>query len=132
MKLENQVASIEPSMRLAELGIRSHTSLYFYMSCGGMNYLRPRATTSVNPCDTLYPALTVAELGEMLPAGTTIHKSPLNIGWSVALATRCFNHCVFERHDERSLSMADAMSSMLIWLLENGHVTAEQINGEGS
>lgn len=129
MKLENQVASIEPSMRLVELGVKSHTSLYFYMSCGGMNYLRPRATTAVNPCDTLYPAYTVAELGEMF---ATIEEDALDSYMDDVKEPH-----LSADHTGRSLLLLfstnpDFLCSMLIWLLENGHVTAEQINGEGS
>jgi hypothetical protein len=126
MKLENQVASLGPSKKLAELGVRSVDSLFFYMDCGGMNYLRYRDTTNVNPLDTLYPAYTVAELGEMFSLSSMIGDDEMNLLLAFDIATG--NHFQSITQAIELMRDPDKLALMLIYLIEHGRVTVEEIN----
>lgn len=78
------------------------------------------------------PAWTVGEIGAMLP--TEVGKYILCLvksqgGWVV-----CYEDSSFKRLQGVGIfnpSEADARALMLIWLLEQGHITKEEINGEG-
>ena len=130
--------TIENAKRLTELGIRSTTSHFIYMDCGGMGYLRPRDTTSVNPCDKLFPAFTACELGDMLPPRikdgqdecilccTKFRSGRYNTGYGYMNETAPnMLGKEFVKDTE-----ADSRATLLIWLLETGHITAAEVNAK--
>ena len=120
MRMEEITCCLENAKMLDELGVRGNESEYMYMVCGGMNYLRHRATTNINPCDTIYSAWTAAELGEMLPCGTKTWKA-FDDAWSCQTIISTGAKITIGGY-----SMSEAMSNLLIWLRENGEIEASK------
>jgi hypothetical protein len=123
MKLELQVTSLELSKRLKELGVKQESVFWWNVLFNSgetelENFQRYK-TSDGSPCDDSISAFTVAELGEMLPAGyASAHGKDMK--WI------CF--CEFKRSgDEGYLkhgdTEADARAQMLIYLLENKLIT---------
>ena len=115
--MKPKVISIENAKKLQELGVKADSRDYY---CGAKPALLPEAMTlgGIFPI----PAYTVGELGEMLPENTRTTK------WY-----SCYS-CAFKNPDapedgrhKKSKSEADARAKMLIWLIENGHVKAEEL-----
>jgi len=134
MKLENQVCSLENARKLDDLGMRRE-SLFSYQRFihteGSMPRVRSNRLARLHQSyKVIAPTYTVAELGEILgnkidvrhrlsPDRKVILTSP---DWS--RGANCYSNPIhFEADTE-----ANARALMLIWLLENKHVTAEEIN----
>jgi hypothetical protein len=121
--------SLENAKRLQELGLTSTESHFFYMVCGGMNYLRPRATTRVNPCDVLIPSYTADEIGNMLPEKHIKDgvERDLHMWWFGGWRCGYLNEAEIMLYEEGD-TMADAMALMLVYLLENKYINAAGLN----
>lgn len=148
MKLENQVCTLEQAKKLAELGIVQesyfkHVSRMIPYQIGFYFQLSPSHTTLKHDAEW-YSAFTGSELGVMLPPhfATSIHDGHKHC------------HCRNERVDTFPLidsgeeheqtpahvinkelipittgnTEAEARAEMLIYLLENGYVSAESAN----
>ena len=132
MKLEDQVVSLELAQKLAGLGVERES--YFihaeYQGCGVVKYgIEPSFQSG-----TGFPAYTVAEIGEMLPAyltgkgGTTYHLELVRYygEWQSWYENEFGDS--FDKGSFANESMVGALSIMLIHLIENGHVSVEELN----
>lgn len=122
MKLEDQVCSLESAKRLKELGVRQDS--YFYWN-GIMTDVENKLVGIIKNdfSNDGYSAFTVAELGEMLPPFVVTEKY-------LCRGKPRFMSCETETmechawHDDRE---SEARAKMLIHLLEQGIVTAEEM-----
>jgi hypothetical protein len=155
MKIENQVCLLEQAKRLKELGV-AQTGLFTYnqhsykiagaAEDGFWSVLMKRTS------DSFYSAFTVAELGVMLPdylpntgnleigkAGTdhfninrTVNKWWYNVSyWTWETKETRSGDIYLSRKDlhlQQKDTLAQAMGEMLIFLLENNLITAEEVN----
>lgn len=125
MEIEKQVCSLENSKRLKELGV-VRESLFFWELNKANKYFKGKVTfgdpSLENSWAIPFPAYTVAELGEMLPEGLIVFSSGSN-GWEVEFWVQDCEHEVVDK------SEADARALMLIWLLETGRITKDEVNG---
>lgn len=121
MKLEQQVCSLELAKRLKGLGVKQE-SLFWWVKVkhDGEHFVKMEGTIAYWEAkrlgfDDIYSAFTVAELGEMLPAGivqTDKCKKETDLKeWALYLAGS--KHHVFSDNE------ADARAKMLIYLIEN-------------
>ena len=120
MKLEQQVVSLELAKKLKELGVEQE-SLFYWCNHVQLGNLKSRQCSDYLIYGhqgwherTRVSAFTVAELGEMLPAGAlgaylNIFKN-VDKGWNVGYGLEV----TLEADTE-----ADARAKMLIYLLEN-------------
>ena len=117
MKIEDQVCSLELAKRLKELGVNQES--VFWWTDEDLVLMGGYKNTDWKISDTkgLYEqcaytsAFTVAELGEMLPEGTT--TEPFAIGQYL---------CTYRRPNHKRVSIyepteADARAKMLIYLI---------------
>lgn len=125
MKLENQCCTREQSKRLKELGISQNSTEYFLKGVDDLytgTFLKRMANGKND--DNASSAFTVAELGVLLSAATLGVMLPVWNGAAfsvdISLATGWDYNC-FEFE-------AQARAAMLIYLLENNLVTAEECN----
>ena len=123
MKLENQVCSLENAKKLAELGVKV-VGIFSWRSPMAPQMDKPADYVNVQwtgpkPKRTDIPAYTVAELGEMLPA---FESGPTKEGFWVASDGEAEMSEYLTATTE-----ADARALMLIYLIENGHVKAEEL-----
>ncbi len=146
MKLEDQVCALEYSKRLVELGVKPislfNWTRYEHRVEYSVNYL---ALLFYNNFSEIYPAFTVAELGEMLPNSVAlVGAEPFeNYRISIAkfhsvneerIATNnyivnylCDTVCadgtaMFQTRLIKNIydpNLANAMAKMLIYLIEN-------------
>lgn len=125
MKIEDQVCSLELAKRLKELGIKQES--YFYWenipNCGYVISYDPSFW------EDMYSAFSVAELGEMLPSkiqdyNLTIVKC--GYLYDLMYSTR-YDDIQLSYRDIEDINLANAMAKMLIHLLENGYVKAEDL-----
>jgi len=117
MFLEDQVCSLELAKRLKELGVKKGSILvweYCDENCYGIKFIPYAVVLSQYNNYILYPAYTVAELGEMLPLWHEIAKRE-NEDWicTVREKNSTINHHSFAEKE------SDARAKMLIYLLEN-------------
>jgi len=110
--MKPKVISIENAKKLQELGVKADSRDYY---CGAKPALLPEAMTlgGIFPM----PAYSVGEVGEMLPplCGTMFDGTD----WCCLDAESVVS--VYSDNE------ADARAQMLIWLIENGHVKAEEL-----
>lgn len=133
MQLEKQVSSPELSKRLKELGVKQESHFrWYHASLIPWNVVTSHGFSNEEARERSPSAFTVAELGEMLP--TYIEKdgeqlfllsdvSPGN--WGVMYAESDYNKFKVEITADTE---ADARARMLQYLLENGIVSAYEIN----
>jgi len=157
MKIENQVNTIQQGKRLVELGIAPNSLFSYFGSenmrlkdnATSMDYgswIFIQNTVAVNnqqldarsnvSCEIpIAPAFTVAELGEMLPDDRNHEK------WQYRPFLEFYSHTdkdmwKFNDHYTRYGSNkivvtadneAQARAEMLIWLLENKHITPKEV-----
>lgn len=143
MKLEQQVCSLGLSRKLKELGLRQESAFYWVLvnQTASLHYgfvpaseLKKHWEREVST--EVFAAFTVAELGEMLPKclpnnvnGLDLHLcSTYNgtIGLEVGYQDEDFQWKYVQMYVQ---SEADARAKMLVYLLENKLVTAEEVNG---
>lgn len=137
MRIEDQVANLELSFRVHELGVNIESLFYWTPSdfkADGWdiqsletrkNYPRLISGESVS-------AFTVAELGEMLPKWYASYRvnedSP--ISFKTGMFWRCEGGDPF--HKEAGKSEADSRAKMIIYLIENKIITTtEAAEGRG-
>lgn len=138
MKLENQVCSLEQAKRLNELGIIQESLFYYCQDIPPNNpslHYYGYAQENI-PIDLLfgkqselstsnlffeYSTFTVAELGVMIPDSYYLPVNKGNNGWWISN---------IRTEDESKLASieAEARAEMLIYLLENSLITAEEVN----
>lgn len=124
MKLEDQVCSLENAKRLEELGIRK-VGLFQWINFGKGEIPTIVAWNHRMFGSDYVHAPTVAELGEMLPWYVNTHHPAEAVWKSFCEPDKAGGYWVTGKTE------ADARAKMLIWLLENGHVNAEDLNNEG-
>lgn len=145
MKLEQQVASLELSKRLKELGVEQE-SLFYHFGTNktaddsavsflnkatvpdgfiiAQNYLQLSDYPCNRPNGEKYSAFTVAELGELLPHKLDCQSDSINAGW-ISSQKHIINNevkwdcCYVGKNIEWSDTEADCRAKMLIYLLEN-------------
>lgn len=157
MKLENQVCSLEQAKKLKELGVKG-AEFFLWLEVARFDKkgdivewlpalfiersLDPECVSMlpvgcVNDDNEImesrgnYPAFTVAELGVMLPLAksekskqTQCWKTHDKYGW--AMYEDGYIQSGFTVRFEPT--EAQARAAMLIYLLENNHITAEEVN----
>lgn len=122
MKIQDQVASLELSKQLKELGVQQPGAMFYHILHDIGAYLVFTGGEWIEVMDH-YPyvaAFTVAELGQMLPLNNcfpNIGKSELG-DWFVN-----FNR----NHQEHFSTEADARAKMLIWLAQNNLINPKTI-----
>lgn len=119
MPLENQVASLELSKKLKELGVKQK-SLFWWGRVSGdgwaLYHLNKLQSDNVS-------AFTVAELGEMLPKGYWDEVS-VNGGFEIGYGQgRPMGDQKIDRYFVVEQNEAEARAKMLIYLLENNLIT---------
>lgn len=124
MKIELQVCTLEQAKRLKELGVKQE-SLFVHQS---YSYNKIKLTDWDNRNNLLgfYSAFTVAELGEMLPP------------WQFAYKQSTGHYAAYKFHENEFVCQgvipttyeteAECKAAMLIHLLENSLITAEEVN----
>lgn len=130
MKIEDQVCSVEPSIKLKELGVK-HESYFYWVCIPGGTYRKivPWEYQFKNPNCKYMAAYSIAELGEMLPRDTASEK--ICDGEFVCRMSMSEDGDTFwdEKHMQSGEDLvyknfhaeteADARAKMLIYLLEN-------------
>jgi hypothetical protein len=128
MNIEKQVSSLEPSKRLVELGVRVD-SYFCHFRIGknaGSIIQKDFNITKPEECERLAPAWTVAEIGEMLSKTTGPYiQDALSV---VSPCDGMQSHAKVKDDLIQMLHDPDLCANVLIWLLENNHVTAKEIN----
>ena len=114
-----ETTSLELSKKLVEAGVTGSHHFNWFERSDGAGLLSP---LKCDFCEFLNhkmvaPAFTACELGKRLPEDTAIIKT--QEGWVVESAKSAFDF--FGEH----VVLAEAMGLMLLWLYENGHVSAE-------
>ena len=125
-----KTTSRELSEKLVALGVEIESYFVHKMVPLGGTYLVPVKELNIHERKVSYPAPTACELMEVLPFkmkshGHTyllaIYKEPKN--WY--LGYECGDIYEGETYADNP---ADALALMLIWLIEEGHLTVEEIN----
>lgn len=116
MKLEDQVCSLELAKKLKELGVKQE-SLFWWDKGDGIEDRLEFSPTQ--PLTELASAFTVAELGEMLPFGTTVRVC-LDGRWEY---TFCGIVGKELQNIWKEFTEADARAKMLIYLYEHKLIT---------
>jgi hypothetical protein len=129
--IENQVISLALAKRLKELGVKKKS--IFTWGIGG-DRCEKEWTVLLTDDDSwsateTYLAFTVAELGDMLPACIqsnliTFLKRNHDHYSSYATFYSDGDRVSFQEHDQKE---AGSRAKMLIYLIENGHVKAEDL-----
>jgi len=120
-----KTCSKENGQRLAELGVKVES--YFSWYHDGKSLFIADTDTSMDfmlDIACIAPAYTACEFGEMLPDEIFTYRD--KDGWNCESP-------VYENIDDQlklSKTEADAKALMLIWLLEQNYITADQINKE--
>lgn len=148
--IESHLTSLEISRRLSELGIKKEALFYYWVACenpliGSISEETAKnwflssiqqVKESKNGHDWEYPAYTASELLEMLPAEITgsddepfyitVEKN-LEENWDVSYQNITPNGAPqWECHEDEKY-IQNALAKMLIHLLENGIVKAEDL-----
>jgi hypothetical protein len=129
MKLENQVCSPEQATQLKALGIAQELSLVHYLRDNRLCLLNSRGKYVDVDSGAHYSyqektaAFTGPELGEMLGSEVMTELEP-------GIEQHVW-HCRDEVNYQVAFpasTEAQAKAEMLIWMLEKGHRTAEEVN----
>lgn len=129
--IEQHVTSLELSRRLNELGVKRERSSVFYWVRKGKEIWELVGNNGlVQFAEYYYRAYLASETGEMLP--DYIYEPGQT--YIFTIERDCKKWCISYEKDECSLfpTMTDAMlsnalSKMLIYLIENGHVKTEDL-----
>lgn len=115
MKLEEQVASLELCKKLKELGVKQESAFYWSHNEKECSY----SLDSFVRHKEHFAALTVAELGRMLPFFIRFYKCVT--GWDIEFKNdKNMSHWVSEATE------ANARAKMLIHLIEQGIVNPKE------
>lgn len=141
MNLESQVCSLELSKRLKELGVNMPPLFYWVRLKDKGDFVVNYIHEFHEMCDDFtpdafdyYSALTVAELGEMLPGRIIIDSCNYFFGMdcahgiyyeSISLDKKIY---ISDDNDNE----ADSRAKMLIWLIESGHVKVGAVTEQSS
>lgn len=143
MELSKQVCTLEQAKRLKELGVRADALFYHITnvavpSDGGVKMFSETQSwkrfRKVEDGGVIkyYPAYTVAELGLALRAYSGIGHSFYNEHTHRGKGGWGHTHTIWGKGIQPILdyydSEAEARAAMLIHLLENGFITAEEVN----
>lgn len=111
MTIEQQVTNLELSKKLKALGVKQK-SLWYWTDKG----LKRCEAWDKDDERILCSAFTVAELGEMLPAGSHSRRFKYkSVMWNCIVPYEDFEH------GEAGDSEANARAKALIWLIEQGY-----------
>jgi hypothetical protein len=125
MKINDQVASLKLANELKELGVKQDSVWCWVKSpCRDRGY-ECRLSWNIDPYLENYSAYTVAELGEMLKNHAHIlpewNKYCMGAKWFSDIYST-FGYCQINEETE-----ADARAKMLIYLIKEGTIKAEEI-----
>jgi hypothetical protein len=137
METEKQVCTADQGRKLKELGITAN-SLFWWVDRGQHSKLVYAGQIEFGDMLPLCPAYTVAELGLLLPAfrkndyDLKCSKDSMWDGWDIEYSYPKIGggKACFEDMQVYGDTQAEACALMLIWLLENGHATKEEIAAE--
>lgn len=126
MKLEDQVASLELSKRLKELGVKQNSLFSWNKQRYGCYLIGNNPNYDSNIIDECIAALTVAELGKILPRKITVNT--INYYYTQMPCEDLKTWSIFYRNDFSGMpncdiydkNEANARAKMRIYLLENG------------
>ena len=143
MKIESQEVSLELAQEMKELGVLQDSVFAWYQYVNGKNqyvsgkpYIALKALQNCQDSIAVYhdgyaecpkeicDAPTVAELGEMLPIFISTSKiiGIPSLGW------RCVLEIPLSKvHYEEAKTEADARAKMLIYLIKEGLIKAEEV-----
>lgn len=115
MKLQDQVCTLEQAKRLKELGVIAK-SLFYHEHLFHVSW---RISQGPDGSFPIYSAFTASELSVMIDWNYVSVAAPYeeDIDWSM-----------FTKSVVTSPSLVDAMTKVLIHLLENNIITAEEVN----
>ncbi len=125
MKLEDQVVSLDLAKKLKELGVKQE-SLFCWISDYDLEFL----PTNIRNPDACIAAFTVAELGEMLPCMISMHdleiialhginRDLFKKYWRIRYINLYTTVKKLNNYEACSFSLANALTEMLIYLIEN-------------
>lgn len=121
MEIEKQVCTLEQAKRLKELGVAQNNSIAIHKShpiVGDVIFFRVGGVSGDE-----WAAFSVAELGYMLPNGSTIFKDPNGcFEWSCDMIKMDWN----DWHEHAT--EAEARAAMLIHLIENNLIPIDEVN----
>lgn len=153
MNIESQVCSFDPSKRLKELGIKQK-SLFHWMASksiqfipeleedDGSEYVVGYLPRHLKNTTDHYSALTVAELGEMLPYEFRMPNTfaPCSIKywkreWGYAMVATSPNRenpsdNTYYMTEQRDKNEANVRAKFLIYLIENNLIDIKDINSD--
>ena len=124
MKPENQVTSLEVSQELDKRGVKLG-SYFFHAEFQDREYPEiERRVVNSDEYVTLYmlEAPTATELMAVLPRWTSFMRHNRR-------EFMCFDSTEPDVPKFVADSAADSFAKMLLWLIDNGHLTVEQVNG---
>lgn len=124
MKLENQVCSLEQAKRLKELGIEQKSHFVFCPTTEGHTIVNRESGIHLMWPDEHFAAFTVAELGVMLSAWLF----PRHNNWMPRPNETGFDVLGGLAERQSFATEAQARAAMLIYLLENSHITPTSVN----
>jgi hypothetical protein len=136
MELQTQVCSLDLAKRLKELGVKKESVFAWRGTKQGMQ-ITFSADFSLQKNDSIhgvYPAFTVAELGEMLPIRFSVGNRQVAIFSYRENEAFC---CALKDLHSKIVEIftadteADARAKMLIYLLENGLLKSQGAAGGG-
>lgn len=124
MDIEKQVATLEQSKRLKELGVEIKNPMVFWApdSIDETKYVITSARFMRT--DDYHPAPTAEEIAELLPhklKNKYLDVSKMEKGWQIRYPTIAISN---------EVTLVLAMTSMLIWLIENNHINPKELNGK--
>jgi hypothetical protein len=137
MKIENQVCTLEQAKKLNKLGIAQGVSVFFHNIGEGKVQMNDHPFGAYFNAEYCFSAFSVAELGEMLPTSS----DNLLMYWSAYNDHQGNWMCDLYNlekwdglsmppavHNEEGETEAEARAAMLIWILETGEMSAEEVN----
>lgn len=141
MKKEEQVCTLDQGKKLEELGVKADAIFFWYRGFSNVN--GPAGTLVTKEwCDercvqnAIYPAYTVAELGEMLPH-TLFGEKMLIVSapseeteylWCAMYVDVTEALSEVKEHWADGDTMAEALAQLLIYLLTNKLIDVNKIN----
>jgi hypothetical protein len=126
MKLEDQVCTTDQSVKLENLGVKKESALSWWFD--GVNEIVVLAKK------TFLKAYTASELMEMLPGKIKedFHyrlKITKDIEWKLVYTSLLKGRTGYpHRLVSKNKNLAYCIANAVIWLLENNHIKAEDIN----
>lgn len=139
MKLENQVCTLEQAKRLKELGVAQDGIFSHVDNISKVGYEGIRLTKQTSSYRAkgqlidsgvikYFVAFTVAELGVMLPINIITARQKHTDTYACIALENGSSDVDYSKDIQHKETEAKARAAMLIYLLENGHTTAEEVN----